>query len=72
MSSVGNGRNNVSELVEQFFSDHVSAITYQNDIEIGWNDYEYEDLSDEIIDEIHKIMLDYETKMGEEQEEQNE
>ena len=47
------------ELIEEFRPDGVSAITYHDEIEIGWNDYSYEELEDYLIDEIVEIMEDY-------------
>lgn len=63
ISSTGTNRNNISELIESFYSDHVSSVIYQNENEIGWNDYQYEKLSDELIDEIHNIIEEYEADM---------
>ncbi len=62
ISSIGNDKQNVSQLVEMFYADHVEAITYQHDVEIGWDDIDYEDLSNEIINEIWHIMMDYDTE----------
>lgn len=60
LSSLGN-KNNVSVLVEEYYSDHVSAITYHDDVEVGWNDYDYDNLSNDIIDEILINMKLYDT-----------
>jgi len=54
---------NIGELVEEFNVNGVSAVTYDDDNEIGWNDYNYEELSDDIIDEISDIMENYEADM---------
>ena len=62
-SSIGNGRKNVSELIEQFDANGVSAVTYHDELEIGWNDYTYEELDDYLIDEIYEIISDYEADM---------
>ena len=62
-SSIGNGKQNVSELIEQFDAQGVSAVVYNDEVEIGWNDYDYEELEDYLIDEIHQIVEDYETDM---------
>ena len=32
-------------------------------MEIGWNDYNYDELSEDVIDEIVEIMEDYEADM---------
>ena len=54
---------NIAELAEEFTVDGVSAVTYDDDMEIGWNDYNYEELSDDVIDEIVEIMEEYEADM---------
>lgn len=51
---------NIAELVEEFTVDGVSAVTYDDDMEIGWNDYSYDELPDDVIDEIVEIMENYE------------
>ena len=61
-NSIGNGKANVSELIEEFYPDYVSAVTYNDEIELGYNDYKYEDLEEYLIDEIYQIMQDYETE----------
>jgi hypothetical protein len=61
-TSIGEGKQNVSELIEEFYPDRVSAVTYNDEIEIGYNDYKYEDLEDYLIDEIVEIMEDYEAE----------
>lgn len=63
IKSIGNGKNNVSQLVERFYRDGVEAITYHDEIELGEEYINYEDLSDEIIDEIYFIMLEYDAGM---------
>ncbi len=60
LSSTGTNKNNISMLVENFNSDDVTVITYHNETEINEVDIPYEDLSNDLIDEIHQIMLDYE------------
>jgi hypothetical protein len=59
INSLGNGKNNVSQLVEMFNSDHVTAVTYHDDNEIGEEDIIYEDLSEDIIDEIYNHLEQY-------------
>lgn len=61
-SSIGNGKQNVSELIEQFELNSVSAVVYNDEQEIGWNDYTYEELEDYLIDEILEIMEDYDVE----------
>jgi hypothetical protein len=62
-ASIGEGKQNVSELIEEFYSTHVSAVTYNDEIEIGYNDYNYEELEDYLIDEIVEIMEEHEADM---------
>jgi hypothetical protein len=57
--STGN-KTNVSQLVEGFNADDVDVISYVNETEVSDDSLEYEELSDDIIDEIHSIILDYE------------
>lgn len=59
INSLGNGKNNVSKLVEMFNSDHITAVTYHDQNELGEEDIVYEDLSEDIIDEIYNIMEQY-------------
>lgn len=63
LNSIGNGNKNISELIENFSADGVYAITYHDEAEINWNKYSYEDLSDDIIDEIYYIIQEYEADM---------
>lgn len=63
INSIGNGKNNVSQLIEHFYNDGVDAVTYHDEIELGEEYFNYEDLSDEIIDEIYFIMEEYEADM---------
>lgn len=53
----------IVELIETFKAYCVSAITYNDGVEIDWNDYSYEELPDEIIDEILEIVEEYEAEM---------
>ena len=63
LNSVGSGKNNVSELIEQFNADSVESVIYQDELTLGYENYKYEDLSDEILDEIYEIISDYEADM---------
>jgi hypothetical protein len=58
--TIGNGRNNISQLAETFCVDGVEAVTYQHDMEISWDNVDYEDLSEDIVDEIYHIIEQYE------------
>jgi hypothetical protein len=59
ISSIGNYGSNVSQLVENFNPEYVTAVTYLGENEIGEIDLGYEDLSEDIIDEIYNIMEQY-------------
>ena len=48
-------------MIEGFNEDDVDVVSYVNETEVSEDSIEYEDLSDDIIDEIHSIMEDYET-----------
>ena len=62
-NSIGDGKSNVSELIEEFNAQGVSAVTYNDEVEIGWNDYNYEQLEEYLIDEIYEIVQNYEIDM---------
>jgi hypothetical protein len=62
ITSTGNGGGNVCELVEQFHADEVETIVYDDQVEVEYNTYKYEDLSDDIIDEIWDIMEKYDVE----------
>lgn len=63
LNSIGNGKDNVSELVEQFYADSVETVVYQDEITLSYNNYSYEELPEEIIDEILEIVEEYEADM---------
>jgi len=63
INSIGNGKNNVSQLVEHFNQDDVTAVTYNDETEIGEEEISYEDLSEDIIDEVYHIIEAYEVDM---------
>lgn len=58
MNSMSDG--NISEVIESFDVDGVDTIVYDDEVELEWNNYNYEELSDDIIDEIYDIMEQYE------------
>lgn len=60
ISSTGTNRQNVSVLVERFSVDDVEVVTYLNETEIGEVTMTYEELSDDIIDEIYNLLEQYE------------
>ena len=61
ISSSGTNRMNVSTLVEGFNSDDVDIVTYNNETEIAEDTIPYEDLSEDVIDEILNLLEDYDT-----------
>jgi hypothetical protein len=69
MNSLAGG--DVCELVEQFDVEGVETIVYNDEIELEYNRYRYEDLDDDIIDEIYWIMEGYETTSLKDEERQN-
>jgi hypothetical protein len=71
LSSTGNGSGNVCELIEQFNADGVESIVYSDEIELEYNNYSYEDLSEDIIDEIVFIMEEYEAASLKDEERRN-
>lgn len=59
INSMGNGKNNVSQLVERFMSDGVEAVTYHDEVELGEEFIPYEDLDENLVDEIYNIIMEY-------------
>ena len=66
LSSIGNGKNNVSQLIEHFNAEDVTAVTYHDQLELGEEDIKYEDLDDDILDEVAGILEIYDLKMRKE------
>lgn len=60
MNSIAGGR--ICELVEEFTVNGVSTIVYDDEIELEYNDYTYEELPDDVIDEIENIMENYDVE----------
>jgi len=52
----------VCSLIESFTFNYVTVVTYDDELEIEEENIRYEDLSDELIDEIHTIMEIYDTR----------
>ena len=52
----------ICTLVEEFTEDYVRVVTYDDNIDIDEEDVPYEKLSDELIDEIHTIMENYDVE----------
>lgn len=67
LSSIGNGKNNVSQLIECFYQDSVTAIAYQDELELDEEEIPYEELPVEIIDEILEILKKHDALMQEEE-----
>lgn len=63
LNSMGNGKNNVSELIEYFNHDGVGTVVYQDQTELDENDYSYNELSDDILEEVYEIMVQYDVDM---------
>ena len=61
----------ICELVEQFNANSVESIVYNDEIELEYNNYAYEDLSEDIIDEIVFIMEEYEAASLKDEERRN-
>lgn len=61
LNSLAGGR--VCELVEQFYVEGVETVVYDDDLELDWNKYAYDELPDDVLDEIVEIMEDYEANM---------
>lgn len=56
ISSVGTNKMNVSTLVETFNYDDVEIVTYNNETEIASDNLSYEELSEDIVDEIYHLL----------------
>jgi hypothetical protein len=61
ISSSGTNRMNVSTLVEGFFSNTVKIVTYNNETEIAEDCLTYEELEEDVIDDILNLLEDYDT-----------
>ena len=61
--SVGNGKQNVSDLVERFDVDAVEVVVYNDEIELSSYDLKYEDLDDDILAEVYEILDIYDVDM---------
>jgi hypothetical protein len=60
-SSIGEGKTAIVELVEYFNCTDVGTIVYQDEIELDENFYSYEELDDDLLEEILNIMENYDT-----------
>jgi len=61
LSTIGNNKDNVSQLVENFNEDTVMCVTYHGEVEIDSERRAYDGLSDHILAEIENIMIDYDS-----------
>jgi hypothetical protein len=61
ISSSGTNRMNVSTLVEGFNANNVRVVTYNNETEIAEDEFPYEDLEEDVIDDILYLLEDYDT-----------
>ena len=72
-----NSMGDISELIDAFNPDGVESIVYfinyvlDDEIELEYNNYAYEDLSEDIIDEIVFIMEEYEAASLKDEERRN-
>lgn len=57
INSIGNGKNNVSQLIETFYTDKVEAVIYHDEIVLGVDIIPYEDLKKDIIKEIYQAIV---------------
>ena len=53
-------------LVEEFYLNHVVVTTYINEIALGSDDYSYDDLTDDTINDILDLAIDYDDKAWQE------
>jgi hypothetical protein len=58
--SCGSGKNSTTVLAERFSLDGVTAVTYNDGIQISENFIPYEKLDKEVINEIYTVILNYE------------
>lgn len=56
ISSTGTNRMNVSVLVERFGTNDVGVFTYNNETEIAEDDLTYEELEEDVIDDILELL----------------
>lgn len=58
--SQGSGDTNISVLVEEFYPNHCTALTYMGENSENYEDYNYEDLDEDVFAEVLAIIEDYE------------
>ena len=61
ISSSGTDKMNVSTLVEDFNYHNVKVVTYNNETEIAEDYLTYEELEEDVIDDILNLLEDYDT-----------
>jgi hypothetical protein len=59
ISNSGSNKNRTVVLVEEFYWGYVHVVTYLNECEIGEDDIPYEDLEEDVIDEILYLLENY-------------
>jgi hypothetical protein len=57
--------NNVFHLIECFNNDDVTVVSYHDDTKLSEADVPYEELSDDVLDEVFEIISDYGLDMEE-------
>lgn len=62
ISSNGTNKMNVSTLVEDFNYHNVKVVTYNNETEIAEDYLTYEELEEDVIDDILNLLEDYDTE----------
>ena len=62
VASIGD---NIVQLAERFNDNGITAITYVYDREVDECEIPYDNLSEEIVDEIYNIIVEYENEMKE-------
>jgi hypothetical protein len=63
LTSLGNNKDNVSALVEGFHADCVSVYVYQDQTELDSYILSYDELDDDILEEVSNIIEDYDGEM---------
>jgi hypothetical protein len=60
VNSIDAGKHGIVQLIEGFNANDVDTVTYDDEIELSEDSIAYEDLSEELIDEIYNIIEEYE------------
>jgi hypothetical protein len=62
VNSIDAGKHGIVQLVEGFNADDVDTVTYDDEIELSKDSIAYENLSEELINEIYNIIEAYENE----------